>query len=133
MKRGQAVIFFDGICNLCNGAVDWVLKRDKEQFFRFSSLQSEFAKKHLPKERTESLETVVVETEDGKILLRSEAALYVLSMIYQRPWIYSWGMKIPHVLRDGAYQLIARSRYQIFGQRETCRLPTPQERERFLE
>lgn len=127
------MIYFDGICNLCNGAVDWVLKKDKSQSFLFCSLQSASAKVHLPEERIRALDTVVVKTFEGKIFLKSEAALFVLAVVFEKPWIYKFGSLIPRFLRDGIYQIIARFRYQIFGQRETCRIPTPQERARFLD
>ncbi len=126
------IIFFDGVCLLCNGFVDFVLKRDKERLFRFAPLQGETAKGTLPGELSRSLSTVVLWSQ-GQILLRSDAALMILQ---QLGGIYSvvrvcW--IVPQFIRDAVYVLIAGRRYHWFGKRESCRLPTADERARFLE
>lgn len=125
------VIFFDGYCGLCNGFVDFMLKIDKKGVFKFSPLQSDFAKKHLPAEDIEQLKSVVLLIDD-KSYRKSEAVLLALSHLGG-----SWSLLkqlnvIPTGLRDAGYELVAANRYKIFGKRDTCRLPTAEERERFI-
>lgn len=131
MKEPNKIIFFDGICGLCNGFVDFIMRIDKDKQFQFSPLQSEFAKKTLPEKYTSNLSSVVVQI-DGKTFKKAEAALAVF-----RELGGIWGgisqlRRLPLPLLDWGYNLVASKRYAIFGKRETCRLPTPAERERFI-
>lgn len=125
------VIFFDGVCGLCNGFVDFILKIDKRHEFLFSPLQSEFASKHLPEEFTKDLKSVVY-FHDGKILSRSEAVIKILSEIGGIWKLAGIGKYLPQSIRDSAYDMVAHNRYKIFGRKETCRIPTPEERSRFV-
>lgn len=125
------VIFFDGVCGLCNGFVDFILKIDKKEKFLFCPLQSDYAKKNLPAEYSHDLKSVVY-LHEGKIHSRSDAVIQILSEI-GGPWSLAFAGKIlPTCIRDRAYNLIAENRYKIFGKKETCRLPTPEERARFV-
>lgn len=128
------VILFDGVCNLCNGAVDFVIKRDSQGLFRFASLQSEAGQEVLSRHNIEPSETdSVVLIENGRAFDRSTAALRI-SRHLGGMWPFLYGFIIlPRPLRDAAYQAIAKRRYKWFGKKETCRIPSPQERERFLE
>ncbi|MEZ0391940.1 MAG: thiol-disulfide oxidoreductase DCC family protein [Pseudobdellovibrionaceae bacterium] len=131
MSAHQSVLFFDGICGLCNGFVDFVIANEKRKEIQFSPLQSEFAKRHLPKELTEDLSTLVF-LKNGKILTKSDAVLAVCAMLGV-PWKFViWLQVFPKPFRDLCYDFIAQTRYQIFGKRETCRLPTAEEKSRFL-
>ncbi len=125
------IIFFDGYCGLCNGFVDFILKFDKNAVFKFSPLQSEFAKTKLNQSDVEDLKSVVVLIND-KTYRKAEAALKALAELGW-PWkillIFSL---LPEKVLNLFYDLIAANRYRIFGKRETCRLPTPEERERFI-
>jgi predicted DCC family thiol-disulfide oxidoreductase YuxK len=125
------IIFFDGYCGLCNGFVDFILKFDKNAVFKFSPLQSEFAKTKLNQSDVEDLKSVVVIIND-KTYRKAEAALKALAELGW-PWkillIFSL---LPEKVLNLFYDLIAANRYRIFGKRETCRLPTPEERERFI-
>jgi predicted DCC family thiol-disulfide oxidoreductase YuxK len=125
------IIFFDGVCVLCNGFVDFVIARDVERIFRFAPLQGERAKGTLPPS-LHDLSTVVLWSQ-GQTFVRSDAALMVLQQLGG-----FWGLVrvfwvVPRPLRDLAYRLIASRRYFWFGKRESCRLPTAEERGRFLE
>jgi predicted DCC family thiol-disulfide oxidoreductase YuxK len=125
------VIFFDGVCGLCNGFIDFVMKIDKEAKFKFSPLQSEYAKSVLPSEYVADLDSVVVQI-DGKTLRKSKAVFAVLKKIGG-----VWGMvsvvgALPEGFLNRAYDMVAENRYKIFGKKETCRLPTPEERARFV-
>lgn len=125
------VIYFDGVCGLCNGFVDFIMKIDRESVFHFSPLQSEYAKTNLPPEFTANLDSVVVQM-DGKTLRKSKAVLAVLRKLGG-----VWGVAglfgvLPEGILNRAYDLVAEHRYRVFGKKETCRLPTPEERARFV-
>lgn len=125
------VIFFDGVCGLCNGFIDFVMKIDKDQKFHFSPLQSDYARNNLPEEMTRDLKTVVYKDGD-QISMKSDAVLKILKEIGGVWGLASAGRILPGTLRDSAYEMIAENRYKIFGKKETCRLPTPEERSRFV-
>lgn len=130
--QSKQVLFFDGVCNLCNGFVDFIVVRDRKNLISFAPLQGGTAKQYLPLERINELNTVVLWRE-GKIFEKSDAALMVLTQLGG-----IWGLTkvfwiVPKVLRDLVYDLVARYRYALFGKRETCRLPTQEERKRFLD
>lgn len=125
------VIFFDGVCGLCNGFIDFIMKVDKDLLFHFSPLQSDYARSHLPPEYTEDLKSVVY-LKDNKIFSKSEAVIEILRDIGGFWKLASIGSLLPGFLRDKAYDMIAQNRYSLFGKKETCRLPTPEERGRFV-
>ncbi len=129
------ILFFDGHCSLCNRWIDLMMRLDHKQHIKFASLQGESAKKYLPASRlgsTHDLETVVY-FHDGQIDDRSTGALKCLQDVGGL-----WGafasilLMIPRPLRDWVYRGIARYRYSLFGRRDTCRLPTPEEKDRIL-
>jgi predicted DCC family thiol-disulfide oxidoreductase YuxK len=127
-------VLFDGVCNLCNGAVQFIIKRDTAYHFLFASLQSEFAKSQLIKFGLdpESLHSIVV-VANGHIYQRSEALLKIGERM-QGSWWWFWILRIlPTFLADGMYNLIARNRYKIFGKRQNCMLPSPLTKARFIE
>ena len=129
----SGVILFDGFCGLCNRWVDFVLVRDRRRRFRFASLQSEAGKAllRLTSDLPSNTDTVVL-FEDGVLYTRSTAALRVFGAL-DFPWkLLRILLLVPRPLRDCVYDFIARHRYQWFGRREVCRLPGPQEAERFL-
>lgn len=127
------LILFDGVCNLCNGSVQFIIKRDKEAVFRFASLQSETGRKvleqfHLP---TDTFNSFVL-LEDGKMYTRSTAALRVFSRVKGWKWTGAF-LYVPKFIRDGVYNLIARNRYRWFGKKDECMIPTPELKSRFLD
>ncbi len=126
------IIFFDGVCVLCNGFVDFVIQRDHDRLFRFSPLQGEKAKSTLPEVYIKDLNTVVLWSQ-GEIFNQSDAALMVLVQlggIYSLMRIF-W--LVPKGIRDFFYRLAATRRYLWFGKRAVCRLPSPEERALFLD
>lgn len=128
------LVLFDGVCNLCNGAVQWLIARDPHQRLRFASLQSTAAAQalHAAGLRTALPDSMVL-IEAGRVHLRSEAALRLTRHLRQ-PWpLLGAFCLIPRPLRDGLYAWIARHRYAWFGQRQNCALPTPALRRRFLD
>ena len=127
------MILFDGVCGLCNWWVSFVLERDKRGRFRFAALQSEaggaLLRSHgLP---ADQLDTVVL-IAGGRAYLKSAAVIEILGGL-GFPWsLAAAGAVLPGALRDTLYDFVARNRYRWFGRTETCRLPTPAERGRFL-
>ncbi len=128
----EAVIYFDGVCNLCNRFVDFVIRHDLQRRFRFASLQGETARERLPGWLTgAALRTVALETP-GRLRFRSDAVLAVLAGL-GGAWKLAAGFRIvPPIVRDAVYEYVANRRFRWFGQRDSCRLPTPEERELFL-
>lgn len=132
MKQ-QPVILFDGVCNFCNGAVNFVIKRDKKALIQFAPLQSEkgrmFSRQFGFSE--EDMKTFLF-IEDGRVYTKSTAALRVCRYLGAL-WPLCYGFIIvPKFIRDGMYNWIAKNRYKWFGKKETCMLPTPEVRTRFI-
>lgn len=124
------IIFFDGVCNLCNYFVDFLIQRDHEKRFLFAPLQGPTAREVLSPEVTSQMSSVIY-FRNGQIYRESSAALLILADL---GGVWS-GVRIflvlPESLRDFFYRFVARNRYRIFGQRSTCRLPTADEKARF--
>lgn len=129
----QPVIYFDGVCGLCNGVVDWVMKRDPKCVFLFSPLQGKYAGLKLPDSDGVDLSTIVL-YKNGRHFKRSEAVLEILLELPQ-PWrlLAKIAQMVPRALRDLVYGAVAASRYRLFGKREICRIPSKEERRRFLD
>lgn len=133
MKGGQQIVFFDGICNLCNSFVQFIIKRDPAARFRFASLQSEAAREIIQESElsADNLSTVVYRKE-GRYYFKSSAVLHVLKDI-GHGWSLLYGfILIPKGIRDWLYDRLARNRYRLFGKRHECMLPTPDLQYRFL-
>jgi predicted DCC family thiol-disulfide oxidoreductase YuxK len=130
-----AVIFYDGDCGLCDRLVQFVLPRDPRAHFRFAALQSEYARNALERVGLSSsdLDTMVL-IENGETYVRSTAALRVLRRL-KAPWpfLYYALIWIPRPLRDVVYRAIARTRHKLFARPESCGLPKPGWRERFVD
>ena len=127
----QRVIFFDGVCGLCNAWVDFILKRDRAGIFSFAPLQGNYAKEMEP-EASENLNTMIY-LVSGQRYYRTGAILRILrdlGGIWYLAWVFWF---VPFFIRDFLYGLIARNRYRIFGKKENCRIPTPKEKVRFLD
>ncbi|MDB5282077.1 MAG: hypothetical protein JWO06_1152 [Bacteroidota bacterium] len=128
------VILFDGVCNLCNGLVNWVIDRDTKNQFKFSSLQSAYGQKIIQQFGIagEYMDTVVL-VEDDRAFLRSEAVLRILLHLGYPYKILYGSIIVPKFIRDGIYSFIAKNRYQWFGKRDTCRIPDIRLKSKFLE
>ena len=131
-KGMEPVIFFDGICGLCNHFVDFVIARDRAGIFRFAPLQGETARQRLPAAELRDFTTMVLWDEQG-VFRKSTAAIRVLKRLTGVWRLVGITLQaVPRPIRDAAYSLVARNRYTIFGKKESCRMPTPAERGRFL-
>ncbi|MFO1093407.1 MAG: thiol-disulfide oxidoreductase DCC family protein [Planctomycetaceae bacterium] len=127
------IVFFDGVCGLCNSSVDFVLRRDRQGRLRFAPLQGATAARLLPAADRENLGSLVL-WEDGNAYRRSTAVVRILRHLGGL-WAVAAGCLwvIPAPIRNGGYRLVAGSRYSLFGKKDACRLPTPEERSRFLD
>ena len=125
---------FDGVCNLCNGFVQFVIERDPSGRFQFAALQSEAARRVLAAHDVPNpLADSVVLIEEGRVYSGSTAALRIARGL-RFPWpLVGVLLAIPRPLRDGIYAGVARRRYRWFGQREQCMVPTAATRSRFIE
>ena len=130
----QPILFFDGLCNLCNGAVQWFIQRDRAGKLRYASLQSDLARELLPAAGVdpEQLSSLVL-LKDGKAHTKSAGALAAAGHL-TGPWsaLAKVAGLVPAALRDPVYDLIARNRYRWFGKRDACLLPRPEWRDRFV-
>lgn len=130
---GDHIILFDGVCNLCNGAVQYVIKRDRNKRFKFASLQSEVGKQilvksGLPEDHLKSF----VYIQGNHIYTRSDAALRVAQQLGGAVKLLYGFIIVPKFIRDLVYDLIARNRYKLFGKKDECMLPSPELKRRFI-
>jgi predicted DCC family thiol-disulfide oxidoreductase YuxK len=132
--KQQKIILFDGVCNLCNGSVIFILRREKIPVFQFASIQSEAGREllewcGLPRDYSQA----IVLIDDGKIYLGSTAALKI-GQTLKFPWSFlsHMGFIVPKLIRDWVYNQIAVNRYQWFGKRDVCMIPTEKLKARFL-
>jgi len=124
------IVLFDGVCNLCNGAVRFIVARDPAGRFRFASLQSETARRLL--NDVAQSETIVL-IEAGKTHTKSAAVLRI-ALGLRFPWpLWFAFIAVPRPLRDLVYDWVARHRYAWFGKRESCMAPTPELQKRFVD
>lgn len=130
----QPVILFDGVCNLCNGAVQYVIKHDAEKQFLFASLQSQFGQQVLEEYHLSNTTfNSFILLRNGKIYQKSTAAILVAKQLQGAiNWLYLCRV-IPAFMRDGVYNIIAKNRYKWFGKQDACWLPTPELKSRFLD
>ena len=133
MINQKQIILFDGVCNFCNFWVNFVIKRDKKDLFRFGALQSEKSKDLTNKFNfdTSNLDTFVLIAGD-KLFTKSTAALMICKELNGLIKIMSPLIFLPKFFRDFIYDMIAKNRYKLFGRRDTCRVPTEAEKKKFL-
>lgn len=127
------IILFDGICNFCNGAVNFVIDRDATKRYKFVSLQSDLGQAILIhfNRNTRDFDTLLV-LQQGQLLQKSAAILAIAKgMDGAWKWLKYFGL-LPNSLLDVGYNLIAQNRYRLFGKSDACRMPTPEMKERFL-
>jgi len=129
----KQIILFDGVCNLCNKSVQFILKRDKERKFHFASLQSGFGQTLLNQFNLSLNDfNSFILFQKGKIFTKSTGALKIFSQLKGWKWVKIFWL-IPRFIRDWVYGIIARNRYKWFGKTEECIIPAPECKERFLD
>jgi len=135
----KPIVLYDGVCGLCNRLVQFLLKHDYNDSFRFASLQGELAKTLLTRHGKDpgDLDTVYVVKSyglsDEALLARSDAILFMLVKLGGIWKLAIVGRVLPRTLRDLVYKFVARNRYRVFGKHESCLLPDPKHRGKFLD
>ena len=135
LPSDKVIILFDGVCNLCDNAVQYLIKRDKKDIFRFVPLQSELGIQILDYLKVDRLQVdSMILYEPGKAyFLKSSAALEALKMLGGiNRWLTMFSF-IPSSLRDPLYDFVARNRYKWYGKKESCLMPTDEIKAKFLE
>ena len=134
MEKGKKIILFDGVCNLCNNAIQFIIKRDRKDIFRYAALQSELGQQ-LTKERgidTQLVDSMILIEPGVAYFVKSDAALEI-SKEFGGLWsilhLFSW---LPSALRNPIYDFVARNRYRWFGKKDQCMIPTPELQAKFL-
>ena len=134
MRLGGPILFYDGVCGLCDRMVQFVLRHDRRRLFRFAALQSDVATQALGAfgRDPNDLDTVYVVDGEGQLRWKARAILYVLGQL-ELPWsLLAIVGVLPTALLDWGYDRVARNRYRLWGKRESCRIPDADERARFL-
>lgn len=129
----QNLILFDGVCNFCNSAVQMAIEIDRQKIFKFAAIQSELGQQLYHQHGLDPVDIQTLMLVDGdRVLTKSDAVLAVLSRL-DGGWQYLGGFSaMPQPLRDWAYSEFARQRFALFGRRDSCMVPTPELRERFV-
>lgn len=133
VTHNKKIILFDGVCNLCNGSVVFIIKRDKKDVFRFTAIQSDEGQKLIEKYQidTSKLDSILL-FESNNYFSKSTAALRIARHLNGGyPLLYGF-IIVPEVFRNWIYDLIARNRYKWFGKKESCMIPTPELKSKFL-
>jgi predicted DCC family thiol-disulfide oxidoreductase YuxK len=133
MMNGNGIILFDGVCNLCNRIVQFIIKRDNNGYFQFASQQSAKGKALMEKYRIDTNTDSFILIEQEKAYMKSAAALRVCRNLDGIWKVFYAGMIFPKPIRDSLYDYIARNRYKWFGKRDSCMLPGPDMKKRFIE
>ena len=133
LPRGP-IVFFDGVCNLCDSSVHFLLDRDRRNILKFAPLQgTTYAGLRAQYPEADGDVGTIVLYSNGRVFTRSAAVLHILRLLGGW-WKLLYGLiVIPKPLRDALYNFIARNRYRWFGRQESCRIPTPELREKFLD
>jgi predicted DCC family thiol-disulfide oxidoreductase YuxK len=128
-----AIVLFDGVCNFCNGSVNFIIAHDPNGYFKFAPLQSYIGKELLDKSGIDTDETdSIILIEDEKAYTYSTAALRIARKL---SGLWSWFYVLramPRFIRDFFYKLFAKYRYRLFGKKDVCMMPTPEIKQRFL-
>jgi predicted DCC family thiol-disulfide oxidoreductase YuxK len=125
------LILFDGVCNLCEASVQFIIKRDKKRHFYFTSQQSELGQALIKTHQLEEHDSLILISQE-KVFLYSDAALYITKELDSK-WRYIFIFRfVPKFLRDVVYKIIAKSRYHTFGKKESCMMPSQEIASRFL-
>lgn len=134
VEKNKKLILFDGVCNLCNGVIQFVIKRDKEDIFRYAALQSEIGKKLIAERGidTSKVDSIILIEPGVAYFTKSDAALHIAQEfggLWKVLGVFTW---IPRTIRDGVYDFIAKNRYKWFGREDACMIPTPELQAKFL-
>lgn len=134
LPKGTKIILFDGVCNLCNGAIKFIIDCDKKRQFRFASLQSDLGVQLLAERNIDpkKIDSIILIDPNVAYYFKSTAAIEIAKGLTGLYPLMSIFLVLPETLRDMVYDFIAKNRYKWFGKNESCMLPTPEEKELFL-
>ncbi len=133
LTEDKYIVVFDGVCHLCNQGVNFIIKRDHKNLFLFTPMQSEFAQQVLAQSGfTDSVQDTFVLIKHQRCLVRTEAALEITKDLSGGWWMFRVFLVIPRPIRDGAYRLLAKYRYALFGKYQTCMVPTDAVKKKFI-
>jgi predicted DCC family thiol-disulfide oxidoreductase YuxK len=134
LPKHKKLILFDGVCNLCNSSVQYVIKHDKKNVFMFTALQSEFGKKLIKDHQidTKKTDSIILYSEKSGIYYKSSAALRIASRLGFPTNIMVVFLIVPPFIRNWVYDYIAKNRYKWFGKKEQCMIPSPELKSKFL-
>ncbi len=132
MVGNKDIILFDGVCNLCNGIVQFIIKHDHADHFRFAALQSEVGRQYLKRAQLSGVKNTIVLIEKEQGYVKSTAALRIFRALKGYRWM-SILLLIPRRIRDFGYDWIAHNRYKWFGRKDSCMLPTAELKAKFLD
>lgn len=128
----KAIILFDGVCNLCNSSVQFIIKHDKAAYFNFASLQSDFGGQlKETKQIPDNVDSIIL-VENSKVYMQSSAILRIARNLDGVWKLAAAALIIPRPIRDMVYRYVAKNRYRWFGKQDQCMLPSPELKERFL-
>lgn len=135
LDKNIEIILFDGVCNLCNGAIQFIIKKDKKRVFRYTSLQSNLGKKLLAERNInpKEIDSIILIKSDKVYYTKSSAAIHISKKLYSITKLLTIFLIVPKFLRDPVYDYIAKNRYQWFGKKEACMIPTPELKSLFLD
>jgi predicted DCC family thiol-disulfide oxidoreductase YuxK len=129
----KPIVFYDGVCNLCNGAVQFILKHEKSPDLLFASLQSNFARELINQNKIPSSIDSIVFYQNNVAEVKSKAA-FKIAQYLKAPWSLAGIFSIlPQPITNAGYDLVAKYRYQFFGKKETCPMPSKETRDRFID
>jgi predicted DCC family thiol-disulfide oxidoreductase YuxK len=130
---GKSIIFFDGVCNLCNSSVNFIIKHDKKKHFLFASLQSDAAKEILLQHNSKKITfDSIILIKANKIYEKSTAALKIAKHLNNGLFLLYLFIIVPTFIRDYLYNTIAKNRYKWFGKKDSCMIPTKELKHRFI-
>ena len=133
ITKNHQVVLFDGVCNLCNSSVQFIIKNDKKGVFKFAPLQGTFGKGIINKHQIDTTQTdsIILLTKNG-LKIKSTAALYISKALKFPLNLLFVFIIVPVFIRDGVYNVVAKNRYKWFGKKEVCMIPTPELKNKFL-
>lgn len=134
LPKHKQLILFDGVCNLCNSSINYVIKHDKNNLFMFAPLQSEVGKEIIEKYYidTNTTDSILLYSEDKGLRIKSSAAIAIAGKLGFPRNLLSVFYVIPQIMRDWVYDYIANHRYKWYGKKDQCMIPTPELQEKFL-
>jgi len=135
MDSSKKIILFDGVCNLCNGAIQFIIKRDKKDIFRYATLQSETSQQLISERNidTSKVDSIILIEPGVAYYVKSEAVLKIGMLLKGYPTISKLLNLIPSKLQNIVYDFVARNRYKWYGKKEQCMVPTAEIKAKFLD